>query len=45
MKPASSPAPDALDEDTVRRKTMTIVDELSDNGDLEVSYLLTQHMW
>ena len=43
-KPAPPPSPDALDEDTVRRKTGTIVDELTDNGDLKVSYLLSQHM-
>lgn len=35
-KPPPPPEPDALDEETVRRKTGTIVDELADNADIKV---------
>jgi len=33
----TAPIPDKLDEDGVRRKTGTIVDELANNEDLEVN--------
>lgn len=37
---APPPESDTLDEETVRRKTVTIIDELADNNDIKVGSLL-----